>query len=220
MITYGSYLSRGDNLVSAAVTVVILDTGIALMAGIAIFTAVFAQGLDPAAGPALIFHVLPTVFPQIPGGFFFGALFFILLLIAALTSGISLLEVVVAYFVDQKGWSRKRATLLLGSVIFALGVPSALSAVSSAPLGEFRIFLGMPFFDLMDYMSFKYMLPLGGFLMTIFVAYVWGAREFIAELRIGCPKFSIRPLAAVILITISGVLILVTLISGILGLGE
>ncbi len=220
MITYGSYLSRKDNLVSSAFTVVLLDTGIALMAGIAIFTAVFAHGLAPDAGPALIFHVLPTVFPHIPGGEIFGVLFFLLLLIAALTSGISLLEVVIAYFVDQKGWSRKRATLLLGSVVFALGVPSALSAVSSAPIGRLQILFGMTFFDLMDYMSFKYMLPLGGFLMTIFVAYFWGAKEFIEELRVGCPKFRVRPVAATILITISSVLILVTLISGIIGLGE
>ncbi len=127
MITYGSYLSRKDNLVVSAFTVVLLDTVVALLAGIAIFTAVFAYGLEPAAGPGLIFHVLPAVFSEMPGGAIFGLLFFLLLSIAAITSGISLLEVVTAYYVDDRGWSRTQATLTFGFVIFLLGVPSALS---------------------------------------------------------------------------------------------
>ena len=215
MITYGSYLRKKDNLISSAGMIIFLDTGIALLAGIAIFTAVFSFNLDPAAGPALIFHVLPTIFPQIPGGYIFGILFFALLLIAALTSGISLLEVVISYFVDQKGWSRTKATVIFGTSIAILGVPSALS---HGVLADFKIF-GMTFFDLMDYMSFKYMLPIGGFLMTIFVAYFWGVKDFIEELQQGCPKFSIKPAAAVILITISSILMLITLIAGILGIG-
>lgn len=215
MITYGSYLSRKESLISSGILVVFLDTLIALMAGVAIFTAVFAQGLAPDGGPALIFHVLPTVFPQIPGGDYFGVMFFALLLIAALTSAISLLEVVITYFIDEKGWKRRNAVLVFGGLIFILGIPSALS---TGPLADVKIFFGMTFFDWMDYMSFKYMLPLGGFLMTIFVAYVWGAKEFIAELRVGSPKFRMKPIFATILITISGILILVTLISGIMGI--
>ena len=144
-------------------------------------------------------------------------MFFFLLLIAALTSGISLLEVVIAYFVDEKAWSRRKATLIFGGIIFVIGVPSALS---HGPLANVKVLFGMTFFDFMDYMSFKYMLPLGGFLMTIFVAYHWGAKEFIAEIKSGCPSFNIKPLAATIIITISGILILVTLVTGILGLGE
>lgn len=216
MITYGSYLSRKDNLISSAALVAFLDTLIALLAGIAIFSAVFAFDLAPDGGPALIFHVLPVVFPQIPGGSIFGVLFFGLLLIAALTSGISLLEVVIAYFVDEKGWSRKRATLTFGGIIFILGVPSALS---TGPLAEVKVFFGMTFFDMMDYMSFKYMLPLGGFLMTIFVAYNWGARQFIQELKTGSPSFKMKPVFATIIVTISGLLILTTLITGIMGIG-
>lgn len=215
MITYGSYLHKKDNLISSAIIIVFLDTAIALMAGIAIFTAVFSFGLDPAAGPALIFHVLPSIFPQIPGGYLFGILFFLLLLIAALTSGISLLEVVISYNVDQKGWSRVKATIVFGSLIAVLGIPSALS---QGLLADLKLF-GMTFFDIMDYMSFKYMLPLGGFLMTIFVAFHWGVKEFIAELRNGCPKLAVKPIFALILIIISGILILVTLIAGILGIG-
>ena len=215
MVTYGSYLRKDDNLISSAVLIVFLDTSIALLAGIAIFTAVFSFSMDPAAGPALIFHVLPAIFPKIPGGHIFGIMFFALLLIAALTSGISLLEVVISYFVDQKGWSRTKATVIFGSMIALLGIPSALS---QGLLAEVKIF-GMTFFDFMDYMSFKYMLPIGGFLMTIFVAYYWGVKDFIDELKSGCPQLTLKPAAAVVLITISSVLILVTLIAGILGIG-
>ena len=216
MITYGSYLSEDENLLTAGVTVVFLDTLIALMAGVAIFTAVFAQGLPPDSGPALIFNVLPTVFPKIPGGYFFGIMFFILLFIAALTSAISLLEVVTAYFIDEKGWSRKKAVLILASVIFLLGVPSALS---TGPLKDVKVFFGMTFFELMDYASFKYMLPLGGFLLTIFVGFRWGAGEFIAELKKGCPRFEIRPVFASFIVFLAGILILITLITGIFGIG-
>lgn len=108
MITYGSYLDQKENLVYATVAIVFFDTFIALLAGLVIFPAVFAMGLEPAAGPSLVFHVLPTVFSSMPLGTFASIVFFTLLMIAALTSGISLLEVVVAFFIDQLGWSRKK----------------------------------------------------------------------------------------------------------------
>jgi len=127
MITYGSYLGEKVNLVTSAITVAFLDTLVALMAGVAIFTAVFAYGLEPNAGPGLLFHVLPAVFSEMPGGGIFGLLFFVLLSIAAITSGISLLEVVTAHYVDDRGWSRTQATLTFGLVIVLLGIPSALS---------------------------------------------------------------------------------------------
>ncbi|MGD8396070.1 MAG: sodium-dependent transporter, partial [Candidatus Eiseniibacteriota bacterium] len=159
MITYGSYLSKKDDLVSSAIMVVILDTVIALLAGVAIFTAVFAEGLAPDAGPGLIFHVLPVVFGHMPGGTLFAFLFFLLLSIAALTSGISLLEVVIAYMVDEKGWPRRKATWTFGAIIFLLGVPSALAF---GPWSDIKIG-SWNFFDFFDYVSFKYMLPIGGF---------------------------------------------------------
>ncbi|SVC74314.1 uncharacterized protein METZ01_LOCUS327168, partial [marine metagenome] len=117
MITYGSYLRSDQNLLSSALWVILLDTLIALMAGVAIFTTVFALGADPTEGPGLIFVVLPTIFPQIAGGLVWGSLFFFLLFLAALTSAISILEVVTAYFIDQKGWSRTRATIAFGTII-------------------------------------------------------------------------------------------------------
>ena len=109
MITYGSYLSEKENLTSCTVYVVIFDTLIALLVGMVIFPAVFAMGLEPTEGPGLVFSVLPTVFASMPMGHGVAVIFFILLAIAAITSGISLLEVVVAYFIDQRGWKRRKS---------------------------------------------------------------------------------------------------------------
>ncbi len=181
MLTYGSYMSKKDNLPSAALQIIILDTVIALIAGVAIFTSVFAVGLDPSAGPGLIFHTIPAVFSKMPGGYFFSILFFLLLSIAALTSAMSLLEVVVAYFVDDLGWNRKKATLIMGFVVFMLGLPSALSFNI---LSDFAIF-GMNFFDFVDFLASNIFLPLGGFLIAVFVGYVWEFDKVLANLREG-----------------------------------
>lgn len=215
MITYGSYLSRHDNLLSSAFWVIILDTGIALLAGIAIFTAVFAFGLAPDSGPGLIFHVLPVVFGHMPGGAFFAFLFFVLLSIAAITSGVSLLEVVIAYFVDEKGWQRQRATWIMGGIIFLIGVPSALSfgPWSGIKIGEWSLF------DFFDYMSFKYMLPLGGLLSILFVLSRWTVSGFLEELRRGSrwwlPSRGLGNAA----LAIAAVLVVITFVAGLAGKG-
>ena len=184
MMTYGSYLSKKDNILNAATQVVFLDTLIALLAGIAIFTAVFATGQDPASGPGLIFQTLPVVFAKMPGGSIFAVLFFLLLTLAALTSAISLLEVVVAYFVDEKGWKRHKAVLVFGLVTFLIGVPSALSFNL---LADYTIF-GKNFFDSADYLASNILLPLGGFFIAIFVGWIWGLDNAIRELRKGAEK--------------------------------
>ena len=184
MLTYGSYMSEEDNVPSAAFQIVILDTLIALIAGMAIFTSVFSVGLDPAAGPGLIFHTLPGVFTKMPGGYFFSILFFIALAIAALTSSISLLEVVVSYFVDELKWKRHKAAIVLGIVIFLIGVPSALSFNL---LSDFRI-LGYDIFDAVDRLASNILLPLGGLLISIFVAWVWGFDKVIPNLKKGAEK--------------------------------
>jgi len=182
MITYGSYLNRKQNLLNSAVWVIALDTAIAMLAGIAIFTTVFALGANPAEGPGLIFVVLPSVFSQLAGGTLWGTMFFVLLFMAALTSAISILEVVTAYFIDQKGWSRKKATIQFGAVITIVGVFCSLSMGGGVNITEF---LGMTFFDVMDYLSAKYMLPIGGMLTAIFILRKWGIPNFMAELKIG-----------------------------------
>jgi len=181
MMTYGSYLKKNSNIFSSSLQIVFLDTFIALIAGLAIFTAVFATQQDPSAGPGLIFHTLPVVFTKMPGGYFFSILFFLLLTIAALTSAISLLEVVVSYFVDEKGWTRHSAVIAFGGVTFLIGVPSALSFNI---LSDFQIF-DLNFFDLADFLTANLMLPLGGMLISIFVAWIWGFDKSLKELRLG-----------------------------------
>jgi neurotransmitter:Na+ symporter, NSS family len=181
MMTYGSYLNKESNIFSSSLQIVFLDTLIALIAGVAIFTAVFATQQDPSAGPGLIFHTLPVVFTKMPGGYIFSILFFLLLSIAALTSAISLLEVVVSYFVDEKGWTRHSAVIVFGGVTFVIGIPSALSF---NVLSDFHIF-GLNFFDLADFLTSNLMLPLGGLLISIFVAWVWGFDKSLKELKLG-----------------------------------
>lgn len=203
MITYGSYLRRDQNLLSSALWVILLDTLIAMMAGVAIFATVFAMGADPGAGPGLIFVVLPTIFPKIAGGAVWGTLFFFLLFMAALTSAISILEVITAYFIDEKGWTRKKATIIFGSVITVVGAFCSLS------MGSFNItsFLDMSFFDVMDYLSSKYMLPIGGMLTAVFVLYRWGISNFIAEMVVGMDNQNVNPVFVRILFAVSATVV-------------
>ena len=186
MITYGSYLSDKESLTSSTVYVVIFDTLIALLVGMVIFPAVFSMGLEPTEGPGLVFSVLPTVFASMPLGHGVAIIFFILLAIAAITSGISLLEVVVAYFIDQRGWQRKKAVLVVGSAIFAFGIPSGLSFGIMANVK----LLGMNFFDHIDNIASNYFLPLGGMLTAIFVGWVWGTKNVHEEIEKYENKFS------------------------------
>jgi len=168
MITYGSYVDRKTTLPSSAIQVCTIDTLVALLAGMVIFPAVFAFGVDAGAGPGLTFVTLPGVFAKMPGGMIWSALFFILLFIAAITSSISLLEVVSAYFID-KGWPRAKAAWVLGIIIFAIGVPSAISLTGSLKVA------GKDFLDAMDFISSNVLLPLGGVFISLFVGWFWAA---------------------------------------------
>ena len=167
MVTYGSYLPKDTSIPGAAAQVCFLDTAVAFLAGLVIFPAVFAFGLEPGAGPGLTFITLPNVFAQMPGGAVWSALFFLLLLVAAITSSISLLEVVCAYFIDEMNWSRAKAAWVMGLVIFALGVPSAIS------LGGGLKIAGKDFLDAADFLASNILLPLGGLFIALFVGWVW-----------------------------------------------
>ena len=185
MITYGSYLPAKENLTSATLYVVLFDTLIALLMGLVIFPAVFAMGLEPTEGPGLVFSVLPAVFTGMPFGWVASIIFFTLLAIAALTSAISLLEVVVAYFIDQKGWGRKKSVLTMGLVIFVIGIPSGLSF---GLLADTQL-LGMTFFDHVDNIASNYLLPIGGMLTALFVGWVWGTKAAHTEIERHETKF-------------------------------
>ena len=184
LIVYGSYLNRKDNLGIAALWVILLDTAIALLAGFIIFPTGFSiEGFDPSTGgPGLIFTVLPQLFATLPGGALFGSAFFILLAMAALTSTISLLEVPVAHCIDEYEWSRKKAVVVLIGVTFFLSIPSALGNGAVAGLSNFSAALGGNFLGLMNIVWNNYALPIGGFFISIFIAYRFGLPKAIEEL--------------------------------------
>lgn len=170
LITYGSYINKRDNLANSAVIVSIADTLIAVLAGIAIFPIVFSFGLEPGGGVGLIFKTLPNIFQQMAGGYIFALLFFILLTVAALTSSISVLEVVVAFFVERLKMKRINATLFATISISYLGT---LCAMSAGGFSDFRLF-NKNFFDLLDSTASKILLPLGGCLIALFVGWFYG----------------------------------------------
>ena len=184
MITYGSYLSKNENLPTSGVIVAFCDTLIALLGGLIIFPALFHAGADPAAGPGLVFVVVPTIFQTMPAGSLFGVAFYALLAIAALTSTISLLEVIVSYFVDEKGWSRDKATWLLGLACFVLAVPSALSQGAVGFLSQMSL-PGGDFLSLANIIFGNYCLSIGAVFICIFVAWKWGIPNAIAEMEDG-----------------------------------
>jgi neurotransmitter:Na+ symporter, NSS family len=181
IITYGSYISKGNNLATIAAEVSIADTLIAILAGVAIFPAVFAFGLDPAEGPGLIFHVLPSIFQQMPGGYFFALIFFVLLAIAAVTSSISILEVVVAFVVEELKISRKKATIMAATAATFVGVFCTLSfsTLKDVKLG------GQTIFGVLDFTASNLLLPLGGLLIVLFVGWVMKAADVKDELTNG-----------------------------------
>lgn len=185
MVTYGSYLSKKDNMISSGLYVGIFDTLIALMAGLMLFPALFASGKAPDEGPSLVFVTLPEIFKTLPMGNLIGAAFFILLSIAALTSTISLLEVPTAYFVDEKRWKRKYTVWIVVAVVFLLGIPSALSQGAVAFLGDLNVFGEKTFFGVMDFVWGNLSLALGACLLSIFIGWIWSAAKAVKEVDSG-----------------------------------
>lgn len=178
LITYGSYINKKENLGYTALSVSAADTAIAILAGVAIFPAVFAFGIAPEAGAGLVFITLPLIFDQMAGGYFFALIFFLLLSIAALTSTISVLEVVVAYISEELKLGRKKATILAASSIALLGVACTMSQGpwSVLGIGENNLF------DLLELISANVMLPLGGLLIVLFVGWFMPKPVLFAEL--------------------------------------
>jgi NSS family neurotransmitter:Na+ symporter len=181
LITYGSYIDKNNNLANTVLSVTVADTVIAILAGVAIFPAVFAFGITPSEGPGLIFVTLPNVFHQMPGGYVFSILFFILLTVAALTSAISILEVVVAYFIEEFKMSRKTSTILATILISILGI---LCSLSMGDLSSIHIF-GLNIFDAIDWVSANLFLPIGGLFISLFVGWFFGYKKAKEELANG-----------------------------------
>ena len=168
LITYSSYFNNKTHLIKTASTVAILDTTVAILAGVIIFPAVFSYGVDPVAGPDLVFVTLPNVFNQMPVSALWSALFFLLLTVAALTSTVSLFEVAVAFFINHMHLSRKKATRTMMIIVAIL---STICSLSIGSWSHIRIF-GKTIFDACDYFSAIILLPIGGLLISIFIGWI------------------------------------------------
>jgi len=198
MITYGSYLSKKQALVSSAAWVTGLDTSIAFLAGLIIFPTMFATGFDPSvSGPGMVFVVLPSLLSTIPpdpwGGLVFGTGFFMLLGIAALTSSISLLEVGVTWAVDEKGWSRRKAAITLGGLAIVIGIPSALGNGAVDWLTTLPV-VGMDFLSFMFTIFGSFALIVGGLFISLFVGWKWGVGPAGDEVRATAGAFPLEGL--------------------------
>ncbi len=189
MLTYGSYLRHDTDIVGNSIAIALLDTVIALLACLVIFPITFTAGIESAPGPGLVFISLPIAFAKMAGGRILATVFFALLSFAALTSTISMLEVAASYFIDERGWSRRKATLVSGTSITLLGIPSALTGATVFFGTGMEEKFGKNWFDLISDFSSNYLLPLGGFGIALFVAWKVGDKlredEFLAGSKFG-----------------------------------
>lgn len=181
MITYGSYFTKDNNLIQTSGKVAVSDTIVSMLAGIAIFPAVFSFGMEPGAGPGLLFMTIPLVFSKMMFGNILLVASFLLTAMAATMAMISLVEVLVAYFIEERGFTRRNAVLLNSVIIVIIGSLATLSADKSSLLGGISVF-GKGFFDLFDYISSNILLPVGGLLVALFIGYIVKKDELKAEL--------------------------------------
>lgn len=178
VMAYGAYLPEHESIGRSSFAVVVADTAIALLAALVIFPIVFANGLDPAAGPGLVFQSLPLAFGQMPGGTFFAFVFFLLLTFAAWTSAISLMEPAVAFFMETWGLDRVKAALIVGVTIWLLGF---LTVLSFGPWSDVTFGFGT-WFDNLDFISNNLLLPLGGLAIVVFAGWIMAVNSTADEL--------------------------------------
>jgi len=199
MITYGSYLSKKESIVKTALWVGLLDTTVALLGGLMVFPAVFAFGLEPNQGPTLVFQILPHIFNQMPGGHIVGAFFFLLLMIAALTSTISMIEVPGSWLIDEKKWSRKKAAWVVSIAAFVIGLPAALSKGANDTLSnmQFNLFglVNTGFMDIMDFVWGTLMIMIVALFVCLYIGWILKPARVIAEINEGSPFFTTQKIA-------------------------
>ncbi len=215
MITYGSYMKKDVNLEKSVRQIELFDTGIAFLAGLMIIPAVFAfSGGDEAAlgkGPSLMFITLPKVFESMRGGAIIGALFFLLVLFAALTSSISLMETVVSIIKDKTGWNRKVICFIVLGFSVVLGLPSCFGF---SIWSDFAI-NGLSILDIFDFVTNSVMMPIVALFTCIFIGYILKPKAIIEEVEIGC-KFKAKTLFTIVIKYIAPVCIILILISSVL----
>ncbi len=181
LITYGSYISKTENIRTIAWQVTVADTIIALFSGLLIFPAVFTYDLAPSAGPSLIFISLPQVFLKMPGGRLFSTLFFLLVIVAAITSLVSILEIIITYVIEKTKWSRKFSTW---AVVFAVTVGGAINIAGEGPWSYLQL-AGRSIFGWLDYLTNNITIPLVAVLTAILSGWVWGIASLNEELEVG-----------------------------------
>lgn len=202
VMVYGSYLQRHVSIARTSLFVALADTGVGLLVGLAIFALVFANGLEPAAGPGLIFQTLPIAFGKMPGGAFIGTLFFLLVAFAAWTSAISLVEPAIAWLIENTRLTRRQAAWLIGLIDWVLGIAVLLSF---SAWKDVRLLFGLNIFDTLDKLTTNILLPLGGLLMALFAGWVMKTHHVQEELNVSSRpyrlwRFTIRfvsPLAII-----------------------
>lgn len=187
IMIYGAYLPNNISIAKTSMLVAGADTVVALLAGIAIFPIVFANGLHPASGPGLIFETLPVAFGNMTGGWLFGVLFFVMLVVAALTSSISLIEPAVAWLIENKNMSRQQACVWSGGAAWALGLGSVFSF---NVWSEVKLF-DRTLFQLLDYLTANLMLPIGGFCIAVFTGWIMHQQHSTQELAMPAESYKI-----------------------------
>jgi len=184
IMAYGAYVPNSASITSTVVTIAALDTVVAIAAGLAIFPIVFANGLEPGQGPGLMFVTIPLAFGNLPLGAVFGALFFLLVSFAAITSAISITEPALAYLVERYNAKRSRVAITLGSICWLLGIGTVLSFSAWA---DVHVVGELTFFGFVDYLSQNIMLPLGGLFIVLFAAYALPKAVVKGQLRLSKP---------------------------------
>lgn len=209
VLTYSSYVSKSENMVKTSALTALSDTIFAIIAGLAIMPAVFAFGVSPTEGPGLVFIILPEIFAQIPAGALIAMVFFLILLIAAVTSSISLMEVFVTYIIEELRLSRKAAIMMALSICAVLGT---FCSLSQGVLADFKI-MGLNIFDFFDSLSANVLMTLGGLLIVLFVGWKMKKSDFMDEISnhgtlkhkilYGTIYFMIRYIAPIVILTVT-----------------
>lgn len=220
MCTYGSYVGKSENLLKNTGIICILDSLVAIMAGFMIIPAVFAMGVEPGMGGGFAFVSLAGVFDGMPLGFLFGALFYCLLLFAAITSAISLIEGPVAYLVEEHNVPRKKATIVLAVLIFCLGIFYTLSQ-AYLPLKGVWIDgvngLTFPAFgDFLEYLTDRLLIPLTAIAACIYVGWIWGSNKAVKELEKGSKGFPLKGVWSVMVRFVAPAAIIIILVAGLI----
>lgn len=217
LVTYGSYLSSKENIVQSGLMILLMDTLVSILSAFAIFTIVFSVGIRPDQGPSLLFNTLPLVFSQIAGGYIMSVLFFLLIVIAALTSEISALEPLISYLSDKRGWTRTKAVCVSGGISFLIGVPCALSTSvlkDISFLGQSSVLEGIIF------LCSDILIPIGGLAAVILAGWRWGLVPFFEELNRGgedsfASSYRFKAYLGICVRFVSPVLIIVVFLSAI-----